>query len=152
MEDLLFDKARFWYKHQPEGASEGRWFLLDYTSAKLNGLKCKRGVLELLGQTATICWEDSTGKKFVEKPLIKPVFIQRANASNEYGALQNELSPLNIGALMDIARNGTEFVLLLVRGDMAASSVRMKVSRSWKELLYAISTTLLLASRLSFFG
>ena len=94
LEPLLFDVAR--YKHVD---GEGRFSLLTYEEAQRLSLRCKRGVIEMLAQTTTLVWPQdaaslnpaadpdlANGKIAwrVERPISGPVYLERANSSNEW--------------------------------------------------------------------
>ena len=82
------------------------------------------GVCEFLGQTASICWADRFERR-IEKPILPPVFIDRANASCEFSALEASLKGFDLQSLFQMA-DTTPFVMLALRGDGAASNARLK--------------------------
>ena len=134
LEQHLVGSARFRHLDQ-----DGYWRLLSHDQAKVLRLRCKRGVCELLAQTALIVWEEDaalTDQRFAnaetqpklirtERPCLAPVYMERASASNEYAAYTDVLKPLDVERLKILTRT-VKWVVLSNIGDYASSNVRMK--------------------------
>ncbi len=120
LERLLYKVARYW------SFVNGEPRLLTCEEAESAKMRMKTGVVEMLAQTAYLEWEGLEGVRR-ERPVLPTRFIQRANASNEFAAVEGALRSFGAQGLMKLAA-AVAFVLLAVRGDSAPSNIRMK---SW---------------------
>lgn len=134
LEEQLFNASRYKFLDQ-----DGQWRLVSAQEAKRLKLRCKRGVLELLAQSATIAWEEEaslTDGRYeghasrpmalrVEQPSLPPVFLERGNASTELSALDEALPAFSIAKLKALTAK-VPWVMLHLVGDSAASNQRLK--------------------------
>ena len=91
-------------------------------------LRCARGVVELLAQTAQLIWPVVRGAALplrIEAPVLRPLFLQNTGASNLMSALDAASASLALESLLKLSAQ-VRFVTLAVGGDLAASNVRMK--------------------------
>ena len=127
-----------WYRFRQSKTSQ--WTLLPYDEAQLKGLVCKRGVLECLGQTCQLIWNEpgtlvnpQTGLALDvlrnEQPVIGPMFMQANNASNLFSCVEEAFPDIGLTQLCRL----TEFVpyiVLVLMGDNSKANARF---RAWVE-------------------
>jgi len=99
---------------------------------------CK-GVVELFGQSARVVWPEGDGSWRHEQPIIRPAFLQRANASTELEAMNRGIPDLSVDGLIKLS-SVIPFIAVAVVGDMAGANVRMKgfIESAFKDILYLL--------------
>ena len=131
MADELFQTARYRYLDP----HSGKWTLLPHDAAARLNLKCKRGVCELLGQSAKLAWTEpaqftdssaSLGVDItrVERLVVRPVFLESSSASNTFTAMEEVMQGLSLDRLKQMAMRGT-WIALYGMWDSSAANTRM---------------------------
>jgi len=99
-----------------------------HATQKINRLN-QPGVVELLGQTLKMVWSEEAGVERVERPIIAPKFLQRANASTEMHGLEAASPSLSLKSLFQMSKH-IRWIVLTIVSDFAAANVRLL---SWLE-------------------
>ena len=128
LRELLAPQARYWCN-----LPTGGWKLLtlDELKHRKGGRAPQCGILEMLGQRVQLSWASRRPDGFSvahrqELPVL-PVFISRANASNQLSAVLGTIPPLDLHAMRGLCEN-TIFLVLALNGDLCSANTRMKMA------------------------
>ena len=104
LKDILYNAAR--YHHRDD---DGLWTLLPYEEARRLRMRMRRGVLELLGQTAKLVWPEFPTPEFrstrIEDIILAPVFLENSGASNQMTAFDEILPELSLDELLQMTKH-----------------------------------------------
>jgi hypothetical protein len=122
---MLRSHARYWRRDAKGQAKR----LLTQDEMDHKGIKMpSHGIVELCAQSGVLCWPEMLGD-FVSTPcqslLFSPCFVQRANASCLFSAVEQAELLLSLEKLFEMTLE-TEFVLFFLGSDLASSCSRAK--------------------------
>ena len=132
LQDILYDIAKYRFLRE-----DGTWTLIPYEEAQQLKLRCKRGVVQLFAQSLRLVWKEpghltdpACPPGFdvlrVETVPLRPVFLEAANASCEFQAMDDAVPALTLASIFTLTAK-CRYVCLALMGDGAGSNTRQNV-------------------------
>lgn len=124
--DQLVHCARYW---TPPTGKQKKGRILTYQEAQTMKISMSMGIVELMGQTCTLQWQESSGDSQLmrrERPIVPVSFMQGAKASAYLEILEEGMPEFSLAKLKALALRIC-FVCLSLTSDSASTINKFKV-------------------------